>query len=126
MCYFRIVNALLMGGESFLIYLVGLIIWIVGMWNMFKKAGRSGWASIIPFYGRYVLFDIAWGKGWLFLLSLVPIVDIPVFIMCYIRLAKAFGKGICFGVATLFLTPICMCILGFGSAEYIGPPYSRV
>ena len=38
----------------------------------------------------------------------------------YIALAKAFGKGTGFGVLTFFFAPICLAVLGFGSAEYEG------
>lgn len=102
-------------------WLIVGIVCIVGMWKMFAKAGKPGWASLIPLYNSYVMFDIAWGNGWLFLLMLVPIVNIVVGILCLIKLAKAFGKGGGFAVGLIFLSPIFMCILGFGSAEYIGP-----
>ena len=42
-------------------------------WILYEKAGKRGWAVIIPFYGKYVKADIAFGNGWLFLLSYVPI-----------------------------------------------------
>ena len=38
-----------------------------------------------------------------------------------IRLAKSFGKGVGFGIGLLFLEYIFIMILGFGSAQYIGP-----
>jgi hypothetical protein len=32
---------------------------IAGMWKMFAKAGRPGWAAIIPFYGDMIRNEIA-------------------------------------------------------------------
>lgn len=87
---------------------------------MFVKAGKPGWASIIPFYNTYCLFDMGFGKGWMFLLLLVPIVGEVFAIILYFKIAKAFGKGIGFGFGLLLLNPIFMCILGFGDAEYVG------
>ncbi|MDD6491220.1 MAG: DUF5684 domain-containing protein [Firmicutes bacterium] len=106
---------------SVIVSLVISVLTIIAMWKIFKKAGKPGWASIIPFYNTYCLFDLAWGNGWLFLLSLVPCVNIVVMIMLYFKLAKAFGKGTAFGFGLLFLNTIFVLILGFGNAEYVGP-----
>lgn len=94
---------------------------IIAMWKIYAKAGKPGWACLIPFYSQYCLFDIVWGNGWLFLLSYIPLVNIVVMIILYFKLAKAFGKGTGFGFGLLFLRTIFVLILGFGSAEYIGP-----
>lgn len=97
------------------------IVMLVAMWKIFVKAGKPGWACIVPFYSQYCLFDIAMGNGWLFLLSFVPCVNFVMTIICYLKLAKAFGKGTGFGLGLIFLGPIFTMILGFGKAEYIGP-----
>ena len=101
--------------------LVLCIVLIVAMWKMFVKAGKPGWACIVPFYSQYCLFDIAMGNGWLFLLTFVPCVNVVMTFMCYYKLAGAYGKGAGFGIGLIFLTPIFMMILGFGKAEYVGP-----
>ena len=93
---------------------------IVANWKLFTKAGEPGWAAIIPFYSNYVLFKIAFGNGWLFLLCLVPIVNIVINIMLFFKLSKAFGHGVGFGLGLLFLSPIFLLILAFGSSEYVG------
>ena len=43
--------------------LIGLVI-IVAMWKVFTKAGRPGWASIIPIYNLYIWCKIV-GRPWL-------------------------------------------------------------
>lgn len=107
-----------------LIVLVIAILTIVALWKVFVKAGKPGWACIIPFYSQFCLFDLAWGNGWLFLLTFVPCVNFIVMIMLYFKLAKAFGKGTGFGLGLLFLNTIFVLILGFGDAKYIGPQQS--
>ena len=106
-------------------YAIIMIAWIVvlliGLWKMFTKAGKPGWAFIVPFYNMYCLFEMSFGNGWLFLLTFVPCVNVVIQIMLCFKLAKAFGKGVGFGFGLLFLTPIFYLILGFGDAEYIGP-----
>ena len=94
---------------------------VVAMWKMFTKAGKPGWGCLVPFYNNYCLFEIAFGNGWLFLLTFVPCVNFVFLIMLYFKLAKAFGQGVGFGFGLLFLNPIFVAILGFGNAEYIGP-----
>ncbi len=106
----------------YLIFCLALTVVIfIAMWKLYVKAGKPGWACIVPFYSQYCLFDIAMGNGWLFLLSFIPCVNFVVLIICYIKLAKAFGKGTGFGIGLIFLNPIFMMILGFGKATYIGP-----
>lgn len=105
----------------YIIVLAFLIVSLIGLWKMFTKAGKPGWACIIPFYSQYCQFEMAWGNGWLFLLTFVPCVNFVVMIMMWIKMAKAFGQGAGFGLGLFFLNPIFTMILGFGSAQYIGP-----
>ncbi len=116
------------GTSFFMVYtfilLAVAILTIVANWKLFVKAGKPGWACIVPFYGQYCLFDLAWGNGWLFLLTFVPCVNVIVMIMMYFKLAKAFGKGTGFGFGLLFLNTIFILILGFGDAQYVGPQQS--
>lgn len=109
------------GAGYMIVCLALVVVSLVGMWKVFVKAGKPGWAAIVPFYNLYCLFEMAFGNGWLFLLSFVPCANIVVAIMCYIKLAKAFGKGVGFGLGLVFFNFIFMMILGFGDAEYIGP-----
>lgn len=101
--------------------LIFYVISVVAMWKMFEKADEAGWKSIIPIYNLYILFKIAWGKGWMFLLLFVPVVNIVIAIMFDIKLAKSYGGGIGMILLCIFLPTIAQLILGFGSAEYIGP-----
>lgn len=104
-----------------IIMLVVLVLTIVAMWKLFVKAGKPGWASLVPFYNAYCLYDIAWGNGWLFLLTFIPCVGVIFGFIMLFKLAKAFGKGVGFGFGLLFLNTIFILILGFGSSEYVGP-----
>ena len=112
---------------TIIISVVAAIFGIVVMWKIFTKAGKPGWASIVPFYNLYVFFEITWGNGWLFLLlflSIIPIVGtIAVLVICIItmvKLAKVFGKGGGFAVGLIFLSVIFEAILAFGSSKYVG------
>lgn len=106
-------------GSMWIVTMIVAVVSIVAMWKLFKKAGRPGWAALIPFYNTYTLFDIVYpGHGIKFLLLLIPLVNIYIGIKCYIDLAKAFGKSGAYALGLIFLNPIFMCILGFDSSVY--------
>jgi len=103
--------------------LIALLV-IVAMWKVFTKAGRPGWAAIIPIYNMYVWCKIVGRPGWWVILMLIPLVNIIIGIIVCIDLAKSFGKGVGFGIGIALLGIIFLPILGFGSAQYQGPSAS--
>ena len=103
------------------IYVLVLLVVVAGLWKTFAKAGQPGWAVLVPFYNVYVLTQVAGRPWWWMLLLLVPIVSIVIAFILAIDVAKAFGKGVGFGVGLALLPFIFYPILGFGSAEYQGP-----
>lgn len=109
------------GAFGIFIYLVVLVLVIAGMWKVFVKAGKPGWACIIPIYNIIVLIEIAGKPIWWILLMLIPIVNIVIAILIALEIAKAFGKGTGFGLGLAFLGPIFYPILGFGDATYTKP-----
>lgn len=115
-----------LGATGAIIYVVIAIaisvVFLIGEWKTFEKAGEHGWASIIPFYNTYVLFKISWGQGWLFLLLLIPIVNLVIMIITMVKLGQAFGKSGGFNIGLVLLSSIFICILGFGESRYVGVP----
>lgn len=92
---------------------------IVSLWKIFKKAGKPGWASIVPIYNIIVLLEITGLPLWYIVLFIIPFANIYVIFKVYIELAHKFGKSTGFGVATVFFSIICLPILAFSkSAEY--------
>ena len=105
------------------------ILQIVAMWKLFNKAGKPGWASIVPVYNIIVLFEIIgykWYYIFLFLLGCVPIVGQLAFVLFSIhynvKLSKAFGKDIGYGIGLAFLPVVFMLIFAFSkNINYVGP-----
>ena len=91
---------------------------IVSNWIIFQKAGKPGWASIVPFYNRVVALDIAGKPLWWALLFILPVVNIVFLIIVARRIAANFGKGAWFTVGMIFLPYIFLPILAFGRATY--------
>ncbi len=109
-----------MKGTS-LISLIILILIIVSAWKIFTKAGKPGWAVIIPIYNIIVMLEIVGKPWWWLLLMLVPVLNIILMIWVLNLLSKSFGKGVGFTLGLIFLSFIFVPILGLGKAEYKGP-----
>ncbi len=101
---------------------VVFVILLAAAWRIFEKAGKPGWAAIIPIYNVIVLLEIV-GKPWwwLFLIMFVPLGNFIWGIWAMNLLSLSFGKNEGFTVGLVFLPFIFYPILGFGNAEYMGP-----
>ncbi len=106
--------------SSVIIVIVAVVI-LVAWWKIFTKAGKPGWAAIIPIYNVIVLLQVVGRPIWWIFLFLIPVVNIIIEIIVILDLAKSFGKGTGFGIGLILLNPIFALILAFGEAEYKGP-----
>ncbi len=102
-------------------YVAFIVVYLAAGWVVFTKAGEEGWKSLIPIYNLYVLLRIVGRPGWWLILYLIPIVNVVIWIIVSIDLAKSFGKGVGFAIGLILLTPIFYLILAFGDATYRGP-----
>lgn len=117
-----------MNGMYFALFIAFYVLVIIAQWKIFTKAGEAGWKSLIPIYNVVVLYKIIGLSPWLLLIylaSIIPVVGyiaiLVLSIISMVKLGQAFGKGAGFIVGLVFLAPIFQMILGFGSAEYVGP-----
>ncbi len=105
-------------------YIIALalsVLIIVSLWKIFTKAGKPGWAAIVPIYNVIVLVQITGLPLWYIILLLIPIVNIYAIFKIYIELAHKFGKSTGFGVLMVFFSGICIPILAFDkNATYNG------
>ena len=105
---------------------------------IFLKAHKKSWASIIPIYRSYVLFDVASGNGFLgviksvlmysllsapdenyvFYITVICCVNFILRVFMNLKLSKKFNKGFGFAIGLILLPFIFYPILGFGKAEY--------
>ena len=103
-----------------LVWLVVLVGVIAGLWKVFVKAGKPGWAAIVPIYNIIVWLEIVGKPIWWIVLLFIPFVNFVVLILLGIALAEKFGKSTLFGVGIGLLGFIFIPILGFGDARYQG------
>lgn len=113
--------AALFGGVLGIVYLAILIVVIIGAWKLFEKAGKPGWAAIVPIYNIIVLLEIVGRPMWWVILFLIPCVSVVAAVIVCIDLAKSFGKDVGYGIGLFLLGFIFFPMLGFGSAQYVGP-----
>jgi hypothetical protein len=107
-------------GVVVIFYLAYLALMIVSGWKIFSKAGRPGWASIVPIYNIIVFFDIIGRPLWHLLLLLIPFYNIVVLVKLIHRLSVVFGQGVGTTLLLIFLPFIGYPMLAFGSAKYTG------
>lgn len=120
----------------FLIAIAALVVIIIGEVKLFKKAGKPGWAAIVPFYNTYVLVEIAGLNWWYFLIAIsgtiVSLLGISglgtitllaaraVNFFIFYNLGKRFKKDpTTYGVLGIFFPGILAAVLGFSKeAKY--------
>lgn len=105
-----------------ILWLAVVVLYIVGMWKVYTKAGQPGWAAIIPIYNLIVLIQISGKPLWYIVLFLIPVANLVAAILVGIAIAQRFGKSEGFGVGLGLLGFVFYPILGFGDATYQGPP----
>lgn len=105
-----------------LIYIAIIVALIASIWKVFEKAGKPGWAAIVPIYNIIVMLEIVGKPIWWIILLFIPIANIIVALIIQMEMAERFGKTKGWGVIFLFLLGfIGYPMLGFGDAEYSAP-----
>ncbi|HEX9243634.1 MAG TPA: DUF5684 domain-containing protein, partial [Anaeromyxobacter sp.] len=95
---------------------------VASYWKIFAKAGKPGWASIVPIYNLVVYLQMVNRPVWWIVLFFVPIVNIVIAIVLVHDLSKSFGKGAGWTLGLLFLGIVFVPVLAFGSDPFVGRP----
>jgi len=103
------------------VYFAVIVLVLASLWKVFSKAGKPGWAAIIPIYNMIVWLEICGRPIWWIILLLIPCVNIVIALLINIDLAKSFGKDVGFGIGLWLLGIIFLPILAFGKSQYVGP-----
>jgi hypothetical protein len=101
--------------------LIFAILTIAAQWKIFTKAGKPGWAALIPIYNFVVLLELVGRPLWFIVLFFIPFLNIIALILVMMDLAASFGKDMIYAVLLILFTPIMFLVLGFGDAQYVGP-----
>jgi len=102
------------------LWLALVIFMIISSWKVYTKAGKPGWACIIPIYNIIVMLEIAEKPIWWIVLLFIPIANLVASILIAISIAEHFGQGAGFGIGLAFIPIVFYPVLAFGSATYVG------
>ena len=122
------------GAIIIIIAIAWLIFYFVGLWKMFKKAGKQGWEAIIPVYSTWVLIEIAGLKNYWFIISLAPslgslitdnaflsmifsVVSLLANIAIIYNVSMKFKKDTTWFVLSIFFSGITLPILGYSNSD---------
>jgi hypothetical protein len=97
------------------------------MWKIFVKAGKPGWAALIPVYSTLIELEIL-GRPWWFVLLMifVPIANLVISIIIMLDFARVFGKSVAFALGLIFLSAVFIPILAFSDDKYLGPDAAQI
>lgn len=110
-------------GIVFMIIILAILaLMAVSFWKIFEKAGKPGWAAIIPIYNLVVLCEIVKKPAWWAILMLIPYIGMIWSIWATNLLVKKFGKDEGFTVGCVLLPFVFYPILAFGDAKFQDGP----
>ena len=101
--------------------LVFTVINIVAFWQIFEKAGKPGWKSIISVYNLFVLFDILGKPRYWFLFLLIPGLHIFIPLWMTILLGQRFQQSDLFIMGLFLFGFVFVPVLAFGDSKYETP-----
>jgi len=105
----------------FLLIVATAILAIASYWVLFTKAGKPGWAAIIPIYNMIVMLEIAQKPTWWLVLMLLPGIQLIWIIWTLNLFVKRFGKSSGYTVGIIFLPFIFLPLLAFSkNTVYVG------
>lgn len=108
-------------GSSIAGGLVSYLITAVSLYGVFKKAGEPPWAAFVPLYNLFVLVRVAGYNPWMFLLFIIPLVNVVFGVFVALGVGRAFGRSGAFSIVLLWLLSVIgLLIVGYGSAQFIG------
>ena len=106
--------------EIMIFFLLPVIITLIAYSELFKKAGKPGWAVIVPIYNILVLLEIIKKPWWWLVLLLIPGINIIFSIWALNLIVKSFGKDEGYTVLCILLPFIFIPVLAFSkSTRYI-------
>ena len=89
---------------------------------IFKKAGIDAKKAWIPFYNRWIFFELGGQEGWKSLLTFVPYVGLIISfvfeVLAVIEISKKLDKSPYWSILFIFMAPIWFLILGLDSSRW--------
>ena len=105
------------------VMLVLIVVTVVSMWKLFTKAGKPGWASIVPIYNNIVQLEIAGRPAWwVLLIMLVPFFNVWVSVVSMIDFVRSYQRSGLWVIGFMLAPVIALPWFAFSSkTQYRGP-----
>ncbi len=101
-------------------WLAVMVLLVVSDWKIFVKAGKPGWAILVPIYNIIVMLQIVKKPLWWIVLLIVPLVNIAVVVIIVYNLVIKFGQPGWHVIPALILGCVYFPYLAFSKAQYNG------
>ncbi|MEI2612058.1 MAG: DUF5684 domain-containing protein [Candidatus Promineifilaceae bacterium] len=101
--------------------LIFAILMVAAQWKIFTKAGKPGWAAIIPIYNFVIYLEIVGRPLWFIVLFFIPFVNFIALILLMLDLAASFGKDMIYAILLILFPYVMLLVLAFSDAQYVGP-----
>lgn len=106
---------------GWILFIIGVIGWHIGLYGMFKKAGIDAWKAFIPFYNTWLIVEICGVRKYWFWLQLIPIGGQFITIWLTIIFVMHFGRyNLLHHSALVFFPFLYMPYMGFSQNEKWG------
>ncbi len=103
---------------GWILFIIGVIGWHLGMYGMFKKAGIEPWKALIPFYNTWCIVQKTNLKKYWFFLQFIPIAGQFITIWITIIFTMHFGRfNVLHHAGVIFLPFLYFPYLGFSKNE---------
>ncbi|MDQ6890210.1 MAG: signal peptidase I [Bacteroidota bacterium] len=101
-----------------LFFIITLILWHIGLYGMFRKAGITPWKALIPLYNTWCMVEKMQVKKAWFFFQLIPIAGQFITIWISIKFVEHFGRfSLPHHAATVFIPFIYFPYLGYSDKE---------
>lgn len=115
-----------------IVIVIGLL-WLIGKWKLYKKAGKKGWEAIVPFYSEWIYVEIAGLEWWYFLFliagnianlinedssslsSAASIISYFGLFLCNYNISKKLNKNLLFAILMTLFPFIMIPLIGFSN-----------
>ena len=102
--------------------IIGYVISSLLYMLIFKKAGIDTKKAWIPFYNKWIFFELGGQEGWKSLLTFVPYVGLIISfvfeVLAVIEISKKLDKSPAWSLLFIFAAPIWFLILGLDSSRW--------
>lgn len=108
---------------GYVIFILGLIGSLIGLYGMFRKAGVDAWKGLVPIYNTWIMVELMQKKKIWFWLQLIPVVGQFITIALTIDFVKHFGRFSLLEHAFVVFVPfLYLPYVGFSKdIRWIGP-----